>query len=226
MRRPAVLVLTLALALTGCGGDDEKDRSQGPSSGDSASAPGGCEDAHAPAPGGEGGGHRPVRPLDAKKTYEVTMTTTCGSMTIRLDVKTSPTTTASFASLVRSGFYDKTLFHRIVPGFVIQGGDPTGTGNGGPGYSTRDKPPPRTKYTKGVVAMAKTANQPAGTAGSQFYVVTGRDAGLPPQYALLGRVVKGMSTAERIDALGDPQSGEVGQPLRPVVLKKASLRVS
>jgi cyclophilin family peptidyl-prolyl cis-trans isomerase len=109
---------------------------------------------------------------------------------------------------------------------VIQGGDPTGSGNGGPGYTTRDNPPAGTKYTKGVVAMAKTADEPAGTAGSQFYIVTGADAGLPPEYAVLGRVVKGMSTARRIDALGDPQSGEVGTPLRPVVLKKARLRAS
>jgi peptidyl-prolyl cis-trans isomerase B (cyclophilin B) len=156
----------------------------------------------------------------------VTLRTSCGDITIRLDLKDSPTTSASFVSLSRSGFYDKTIFHRIVPGFVIQGGDPTGTGNGGPGYTTLDKPPRKTKYTKGVVAMAKTANQAAGTAGSQFYIVTGGDAGLPPEYALLGKVVKGMSAAERIDALGDPQSGDVGTPLRTVLLEKASVDVS
>ena len=154
------------------------------------------------------------------------MTTSCGDMTLRIDVKRSPTTAASFVSLVRGGFYDDTVFHRIVPGFVIQGGDPTGTGNGGPGYTTRDKPPKGTKYTKGVVAMAKTANQPAGTAGSQFYIVTGDDAGLPPEYALLGRVVKGLDVAARIDALGDPDSGEEGTPLRPVVLEKAKVHAS
>jgi cyclophilin family peptidyl-prolyl cis-trans isomerase len=219
-------VLTLALALAGCGGDDKKANSGGSSGDGTASAPGGCEDVQAPAARPDGGAHRPVSALDPKKTYDVTLATTCGSMTIRLDVKTSPTTAASFASLVKSGFYDNTLFHRIVPGFVIQGGDPTGSGDGGPGYTTRDKPPAGTKYTKGVVAMAKTADQPAGTAGSQFYVVTGADAGLPPQYARLGRVVRGLGTAARIDALGDPQSGEAGTPLRPVILKKASLHAS
>ena len=224
-RRLALLVLALALALAGCGGDDGKDKSGGSSS-KSTSAPGGCEDVQAPAPRADGGAHRPVRALDPKKTYDVTLATTCGEMTIRLDVKTAPTTAASFASLVRSGFFDNTTFHRIVPGFVIQGGDPTGSGNGGPGYTTRDKPPANAKYTKGVVAMAKTADQPAGTSGSQFYVVTGADAGLPPDYALLGKLVKGLPTAERIDALGDPQSGEAGTPLRPVVLKKATLHAS
>ena len=222
-RAPALLALTLALVPTGCGGDD-KEKSGG--GGDGASERRSCEEVEAPAPRPEGGGHRPVRALDPRKRYEVTMTTSCGDMTLRIDVKRSPTTAASFVSLVRSGFYDETVFHRIVPGFVIQGGDPTGTGNGGPGYTTRDKPPKGTKYTKGVVAMAKTANQPAGTAGSQFYIVTGDDAGLPPEYALLGRVVKGLDVAARIDALGDPGSGEEGTPLRPVVLEKAKVHAS
>ncbi len=101
------------------------------------------------------------------------METSCGSFTIRLDQKTAPNTAASFASLTEKGFYDGTVFHRIVPGFVIQGGDPTGTGTGGPGYSVVDKPPENAKYTRGVVAMAKTGDEPPGTAGSQFYVVTG-----------------------------------------------------
>jgi peptidyl-prolyl cis-trans isomerase B (cyclophilin B) len=224
-RRLALLVLTLALAAAGCGSDDGKKDSGGGGS-EASTATGGCEEVEAPAARSEGGAHKPVRALDPRKTYDVTLATSCGDMTIRLDVKDSPTTAASFYSLARSGFFDNTLFHRIVPGFVIQGGDPTGSGNGGPGYTTLDKPPKGTKYTKGVVAMAKTADQPAGTAGSQFYVVTGADAALPPEYALLGKVVKGLKTAERIDALGDPQSGEVGTPLRPVVLEKATAHAS
>jgi cyclophilin family peptidyl-prolyl cis-trans isomerase len=213
----------LALA-AGCGDDDSGDSKA--STAATTTAPGGCEDVQAPQARADGGGHRPVRRLEPGKTYDVKLETTCGDMTIRLDVKATPTTAASFVSLVRSGFYDNTVFHRIVPGFVIQGGDPTGSGNGGPGYTTRDRPPAGVEYTKGVVAMAKTADQPAGTAGSQFYVVTGRDAGLPPDYAVLGRVVKGMATATRIDGLGDPQSGEAGTPLRPVIVKKASVNAS
>ena len=87
----------------------------------------------------------------------------------------------------------KTIFHRIVPGFVIQGGDPTGTGTGGPGYLTVDTPPASAAYTLGVVAMAKTQQQPAGTAGSQFFVVTVPNAGLPPDYAIIGKVTSGLA---------------------------------
>jgi peptidyl-prolyl cis-trans isomerase B (cyclophilin B) len=218
--------MTLALAAAGCGGDDGKKNSGDGGAGAASTAPSGCEEVEAPAARPEGGGHKPVRALDPRKTYDVTLATSCGDLTIRLDVKGSPTTAASFYSLARSGFYDNTQFHRIVPGFVVQGGDPTGSGNGGPGYTTLDRPPKGAKYTRGVVAMAKTADQPAGTAGSQFYIVTGADAGLPPEYALLGKVVKGLKTAERIDALGDPQSGEAGTPLRPVLLEKATVHAS
>jgi peptidyl-prolyl cis-trans isomerase B (cyclophilin B) len=129
-------------------------------------------------------------------------------------------------SLARAGFFDRTVFHRIVPGFVIQGGDPTGTGSGGPGYSTRDVPPKDTLYTRGVVAMAKTGDQPPGTAGSQFFVVTARDAGLRPDYAVLGRLVRGRRVAERIGRLGDPSSGERGTPLRPVLLRTVTIHAS
>ena len=152
------------------------------------------------------------------------MTTNCGTFTIRLDPKRSPHAVASFEALAKDGYFDDTVFHRIVPGFVIQGGDPTGTGTGGPGYSTRDVPPRGVVYTKGVVAMAKTAAEPPGTAGSQFYIVTAPDAGLPPDYALLGKVVKGQAVADAIGKLGDPASGEAGTPLQPVVIERAAVR--
>ncbi len=177
----------------------------------------------APEPKPDGGAKKPAKALAAGRTYDVVMTTSCGEFTIRLDQKTSPRTAASFASLARSGFYDGTVFHRIVPDFVIQGGDPTGSGTGGPGYSTRDVPPADTVYTQGVVAMAKTAVEPPGTSGSQFYVVTAPDAGLPPEYALLGKVVKGQDVVQAIGLLGDPASGGAGTPLQPVVLETAKL---
>src|SRR3954451_24907652 len=110
---------------------------------------------------------------------------------IALDVARAPKTTSSFAYLARQGVYDDTPFHRIVPGFVVQGGDPTGSGSGGPGYVVDEPPPRNLSYTQGIVAMAKTSAEPPGRSGSQFFVVTEPDAGLTPDYALLGRVTSG-----------------------------------
>jgi cyclophilin family peptidyl-prolyl cis-trans isomerase len=87
----------------------------------------------------------------------------------------------------------------------------------------RDKPPADTQYTKGVVAMAKTEQEPAGTSGSQFYIVTGPDAGLPPDYAVLGKVVKGQEVVDEIGKLGDPASGGAGTPIKSVVIEEASV---
>lgn len=164
-------------------------------------------------------GGRPA--LDAAKTYEVTLLTNEGSFSFSLDVKDSPNTTASFASLVKDGFFDGLLFHRIVPGFVVQGGDPNGDGTGGPGYTTVDLPPSDAKYTKGVVAMAKGGNEPPGTAGSQFFIVTGADIGLPPEYALLGKVTKGLDVVEKIGQLGDANE----QPTQEILIEEATLSV-
>jgi cyclophilin family peptidyl-prolyl cis-trans isomerase len=146
---------------------------------------------------------KPKTKLDPAKTYVATIETNCGTFAFKLDVKNAPNTTASIAYMAGKHLYDGTFFHRIVPDFVIQGGDPTGTGQGGPGYSTVDKPPSNTKYTKGVVAMAKTGAEAPGTSGSQFFVVTGADAGLPPDYAAVGKVTKGLDVVERIGKLGD-----------------------
>ena len=222
-RVPTLPALLLALAIgAGCGGDDDDEKAvtERP-----ATATGSCRDVEQPAAREPGDLTKPRQELDPAKDYDVTLATSCGQITIRLDVKTSPDATASFVSLVRKRFFDGTTFHRIVPGFVIQGGDPSATGSGGPGYSTRDEPPPDTAYPKGAVAMAKTGQEPPGTAGSQFYIVTG-SAPLPPEYAVLGRVVKGLNVAERIGELGDPNSGEAGTPLRPVVIEKARVAAS
>ena len=148
------------------------------------------------------------------------MQTNCGSFTIDLAVKTAPATTASFVSLVRKGFYDNTIFHRIVPGFIIQGGDPTASGLGGPGYSTVDKPPPTARYTLGTVAMAKTQAEPDGTSGSQFFIVTAQDAQLPPQYAIVGEVKDGLDTVTKIGELGDASTE---QPTEIVEIQKATV---
>ena len=227
-RRLTVLLCALALGLAACGGDDDGGGADKPKQTPQAEqkVTDGCKKVAQPKPKPNGGAKPPTRALARSTTYDVVLKTSCGDITIRLDHTTSPRTAASFASLAKSGFFDGTTFHRIVPGFVIQGGDPTGTGTGGPGYSTRDVPPKSATYTKGVVAMAKTGSEPAGTAGSQFYIVTAGDAGLPPQYALLGRVVKGQDVVDAIGELGDPASGEVGTPLEPVVIERASVRES
>jgi peptidyl-prolyl cis-trans isomerase B (cyclophilin B) len=156
----------------------------------------------------------------------VAMQTSCGSFTIALDVSHAPRTAASFAALVKRGFYDRLTFHRVATTpsgdpFVIQGGDPLGNGLGGPGYSVREKPPAATKYTKYTVAMAKTASEPAGTSGSQFFVVTAPDAGLPADYAIVGTVARGKDVVDRIASV---PTSESEQPIVPVVIEKATLQ--
>jgi cyclophilin family peptidyl-prolyl cis-trans isomerase len=158
--------------------------------------------------------------LDRSKAYTVDVHTNFGDFDIRLDVKDSPCTTSSFAALVRKRFFNGTPFHRIVPGFVIQGGDPTGTGQGGPGYTVRDIPPANAAYTKGVGAMAKTDVEPPGTSGSQFFIVTGTNAQLPPQYAILGVVTKGLPVVDRIGKLGNPVNE---RPTRKVVVLRMTV---
>ena len=228
MFRPLALLLCLvALGVAACGGDDDDGASGKPKPAQSADQPqsASCKEVAQPKPKPNGGAKRPTRALDRSTTYDVVLKTSCGDITIRLDQKASPKTSASFAGLAKAGFFDDTVFHRIVPGFVIQGGDPTATGTGGPGYSTRDVPPAGTTYKKGTVAMAKTRTEPPGTAGSQFYIVTAPDAGLPPEYALLGKVVKGQDVVDAIGELGDP-SGEAGTPVQPVVIERATVRES
>ena len=152
----------------------------------------------------------------------MTLTTNCGPIEIELDVRRAPRTTASFAYLVKRGFYDELTFHRVAANFVIQGGDPNGDGSGGPGYTIVEPPPEDLRYTRGTVAMAKTGTDPAGSSGSQFFIVTTSSAPLPPQYALVGRVVGSMTGVEAISRLPtDPPQD--GAPARPVVISRATL---
>jgi cyclophilin family peptidyl-prolyl cis-trans isomerase len=219
----ALLFLLPVVALAACGGGGGASKPQAAGQQTTTDAAG-CRSVTPPAAKARTES-KPTKRLDPAKTYDVLIATNCGSFTIRLAVKTSPATTASFASLVQKGFFSGTVFHRIVPGFVIQGGDPTGSGAGGPGYSTVDTPPASTRYTLGVVAMAKTGAEPPGTAGSQFFVVTAQNAQLPPDYAVLGRIVKGQPVVDKIGQLGDPASGSAGTPTETVEIEKATLTV-
>jgi cyclophilin family peptidyl-prolyl cis-trans isomerase len=230
MRRLLLLLIpVLVLVAAGCGGGDKSSSSTAPadtapaSTGADATAPGlpsGCKEVAAPAPKSVKES-RPTKPLAKGVAYVVKMQTNCGEIDIQLDTKRQPRTAASFAQLVRAGVYDGLSFHRIVPNFVIQGGDPDGTGQGGPGYSITEKPPADAQYTRGVVAMAKTEIERPGTSGSQFFIVLPADAQLPPDYALVGTVTAdGMTTADRIASMPtDAQDA----PTTPVVIEKATL---
>ena len=220
LRSLSVVLLLAALALaSGCGGGSSGDKE---SSGGNTTS-GGCTDVSAPSPRDESDHQAPTSQLDADKTYRVVVQTNCGQFTIALDQKGSPKTSASFVSLVEDGYFDDTIFHRIVPGFVIQGGDPTGKGSGGPGYTTVEPPPAGTSYVKYMVAMAKTASEPPGAAGSQFFVVTAPDAQLTADYAVLGKVTDGKDVVDRIGKLGDPSTQA---PTRSVVIQKMSVETS
>jgi peptidyl-prolyl cis-trans isomerase B (cyclophilin B) len=218
----ALLALLLAVA-TGCGGSGGGDTTTAAQATGTTDA-GSCTKVAAPAPKGAQHLKAPKLVLDPAKSWTVTMTTNCGTFTILLDVVQAPKTSASFASLVLKKFYDDLTFHRIATGFVIQGGDPLGNGTGGPGYRIVEAPPKNVHYAHGVVAMAKSGSEPDGTSGSQFFIVTEPDAGLPPQYALLGKVTQGIDVVDKIGALPLQSSNPPdGPPVDPVVIESAKL---
>jgi peptidyl-prolyl cis-trans isomerase B (cyclophilin B) len=182
-----------------------------------------CTEVAAPQPKQVEEGERPDVELDRDKTYTATVDTNCGRFVIELDARRAPKTSASFVALARDGFYDGLGFHRIAPGFVVQGGDPNGDGTGGPGYKTREAPPDDVAYTEGVVAMAKGGQEAAGTAGSQFFIVTGPDANLPADYAVLGRVTRGIENVQKMEDLA---STEDGPPTEPIVMSRVEIAES
>jgi peptidyl-prolyl cis-trans isomerase B (cyclophilin B) len=204
------MAASLALvALAGCGG--------GGGGTTAAELPPGCSMVSEPPPMQL---HLPPPSARLRGTATATVATSCGSFRIDLDTARAPKTTSSFAYLARHGAYDGTAFHRIVPDFVVQGGDPTGTGSGGPGYFVDEPPPQDLSYTRGTVAMAKSSVEPPGRSGSQFFVVTAADAGLTPDYALLGRVSSGMNVVDRIAQLGTPS----GRPKAAVVIHRVTIQ--
>ena len=202
MRLVTLVALLLALAVAGCGGDDGDDGGGNAQESDCVTQ-----------------GSADLPELEEGKTYRLLFKTSEGDFTVELDRDKAPCTSASFVGLAEKGFFNGLKFHRIVPGFVIQGGDPQGDGTGGPGYSTVDEPPDDARYTKGVVAMAKTLSDPPGTAGSQFFIVTAEDSGLEPVYAVLGKVVEGLDTVEKIGKLGGPDE----QPTKDVMIESVQV---
>jgi cyclophilin family peptidyl-prolyl cis-trans isomerase len=206
----------VAAILAGCGGGDDSSESTATQANTS-----GCKEVEAPQPK-----HVSLEapPQTVKKGEKLTavVQTSCGTFDIALDSTRAPKTVNSFAYLIEKGFYDGLSFHRIVPDFVIQGGDPLGNGSGGPGYTVDEKPPANLSYTKGTVAMAKTEVDPPGRSGSQFYVVTAADAGLPPEYALVGKVDEGYDVVTKIERLGNSEDPE-GAPTQTVLIEKMTI---
>jgi peptidyl-prolyl cis-trans isomerase B (cyclophilin B) len=249
MRRANVLIVillaSLALALLACGRDEPTSGAGAQTSGQAsatgtatapttttAAAPAprtaadGCSAVAPPQPAANPTRRRSKLRLSSKRIWIATIKTNCGTIRLRLAAARAPKTAASFVGLARNRFFDGLTFHRIAkPGgndFVIQGGDPLGTGNGGPGYSVVEAPPKGTRYKRYVAAMAKTQTEAPGTSGSQFFIVTAADAGLPPDYALLGEVIGDKSAVKRIAAV--PTDPQTEAPVDPVVMR--SVRIS
>jgi cyclophilin family peptidyl-prolyl cis-trans isomerase len=206
--RLAVALVLLAVLAAGCGGDD--------------SGPGPVVDScdveiQDPSRAPE------LEPLDPGSKPRIEFATSHGNFTVQVDPVSAPCNGDSMVDLAKDGFFDGTRFHRIVPGFIIQGGDPTATGNGGSGYTTIDAPKPDTAYTKGVVAMAKSQFEQPGTGGSQFFIVTADNANLPPDYAVVGKVVEGLDVVEKIGKLGNARTE---RPTEKIVIESTKVSES
>jgi len=221
MLRPTLLILgPLALLAAACGGGDtavgsteyQAFRAQPTACG--ATAPDPAVSMQFPAP------------EDAEVTGPilVVLHTSCGAVTLELDPSLAPETVNSFVFLAREGYFDGTVSHRVVPGFVFQAGDPTASGTGDPGYSLPDEfPPADFAYTRGVVAMANSGIADSG--GSQFFVALA-DIGLPPNYTVFGRVVAGFDVLERIAALPmgpNPPDPVDSRPLETIYLERVEV---
>src|SRR5437763_8648090 len=155
--------------------------------------------------------------IDPAKRYTAEMVTNKGSMTIALDAAAAPVTVNNFVTLARYHYYEGVTFHRIIPGFMCQGGDPLGTGTGGPGYKFEDELPAPGRYEIGSIAMA---NAGPNTNGSQFFIVSGADGvRLPPQYSLFGKVVNGLDTLQAIEATGSSS----GAPSEKVIIESVTI---
>ena len=176
-------------------------------------------------PGPDGPGERrttfdapPPMGIDVEKTYTAEMVTSLGTMTIHLDPIRAPETVNNFVFLARWRYYDGIVFHRVIKGFMIQGGDPEGSGSGGPGYRFKDELPAPGRYEFGSLAMA---NAGPNTNGSQFFVITGASGvRLPPSYSLFGKAVSGFEVAQAVEQVA---TGPGDRPLTDVVIESVTI---
>lgn len=153
----------------------------------------------------------PELTIDIAKTYSAVLHTSEGDISVDLYAADAPQTVNNFVFLARDGFYDDVIFHRVISGFMIQGGDPTGTGRGGPGYTFRDETHSKTSYDRGVLAMA---NAGPNTNGSQFFICH-TDAGLPNAYTIFGQVTEGL---EVVDAIAATATGAQDRPHNDITI--------
>jgi cyclophilin family peptidyl-prolyl cis-trans isomerase len=157
----------------------------------------------------------PAMTIDPAKTYTATIDTTAGTMVADLFPAEAPETVNNFVFLAREGYYDNVIFHRVIKDFMIQGGDPTGTGTGGPGYRFKDEPVKR-KYLRGTLAMA---NAGPNTNGSQFFIMHA-DYGLPPNYTIFGKLSLGEDV---VDAIATAKTGSSDRPVEPVRISSVEI---
>lgn len=160
----------------------------------------------------------PAMSIDATKAYTATLETDKGSIVVALNAKATPVTVNNFVFLAREKFYDGTIFHRTIPGFMIQGGDPQGTGMGGPGYRFDDETFTG-EYKRGTVAMA---NAGPDTNGSQFFIMHA-DYALPKNYVIFGQVTSGLEVVDAIATAPTQPGGEGSKPVTPVVVKSVTI---
>jgi cyclophilin family peptidyl-prolyl cis-trans isomerase len=161
----------------------------------------------------------PAMTIDLSKLYTATIETSAGSITVELYPAHAPQTVNNFVFLAREGFYDGVIFHRTISGFMIQGGDPTGTGTGGPGYRFRDEFHEKTTYNRGTVAMA---NAGPNTNGSQFFICHD-NVGLPNAYTIFGEVADGMDV---VDVIAEAPTGAQDRPIEPVTVNSVTITES
>ncbi len=162
----------------------------------------------------------PTMGIDPSKRYTAKMLTSKGEMVIALDSTLAPKTVNNFVFLALYHYFDGIFFHRIIPGFVVQGGDPEGSGRGGPGYRFEDELPPAGRYEIGTVAMA---NAGPNTNGSQFFIVSGKDGtSLPPAYSIFGKVIKGLDVLQAIESVGSRS----GSPSEKVTIESVTITVA
>lgn len=222
------VAVCLAVIATACGSDGESSTSQADTivdttatsdtNGEDDSADAAADTSDCPPIEGTSTQNRsfdsaPPMCLDPDATYTAIITTNKGEFTIELDPDQAPVATNNFVFLARNQYFNETECHRIIPGFVVQCGDPTATGTGGPGYTIIDEPPATGQYEIGSIAMAKTAAP--DSAGSQFFIITGEDgAALPPEYALFGQVITGFDETVVVMEAAGSASGTPGEPIR------------